>query len=61
MSDPSTQRWPVEKVQRQLRADEALIEIVRAERVFLASRKQPDIPAKPEATRYLETGPKAKK
>jgi hypothetical protein len=37
------------------------MEIVRAERAFLATRKQSDIPAKPEATRYLETGPKAKK
>jgi hypothetical protein len=27
------------------------MEIVRAERVFLASRKRPDIPAKPEAIR----------
>jgi hypothetical protein len=29
------------------------MEIVRAERVFLASRKQPDIPAEPEAIRRL--------
>jgi hypothetical protein len=39
MSDQDKQCWPAAKIQRRLRADEALIEIVRAERVFLASRK----------------------
>jgi hypothetical protein len=29
------------------------MEMVRAERVFRASRKQPDIPAKPEIIRRL--------
>src|ERR1700684_3257802 len=38
MSDAKTQSWPSDKVQRRLRFDEALIEMVRAERVFLASR-----------------------
>jgi hypothetical protein len=42
------QSWPADRIQRRLRADEALIEIVRAERVFRASRKQSDIPAKPK-------------
>ena len=38
-----------------------MIEMVRAERVFLASRKHPDIPAIPEAIRRLvEIGLKAK-
>jgi hypothetical protein len=37
------------------------MEIVRAQRVFLASRKQPDVPAKTEAIRRLvEIGLKAK-
>ena len=37
------------------------MEIVGAERVFRASREQPDIPAKPEAIRRLvELGLKAK-
>jgi hypothetical protein len=40
MSDRSTQKWPVEKIRRRLRPDEALIEMVRAERVYLASRRQ---------------------
>jgi hypothetical protein len=54
--------WPADRIQRRLRADEALIEMVRAERVFLASRKHPDIPAIPEAIRRLvELGLKAKK
>jgi hypothetical protein len=53
MSDPNTQRWPAAKIQRRLRRDEALIEMVRAERVFIASRGRPDIPATPEATRPL--------
>jgi hypothetical protein len=43
------QSWPADRMQRRLRADEALMEIVRAERVFRASRKQSDIPAKPKA------------
>jgi hypothetical protein len=42
------QSWPADRIQRRLRADEALMEIVRAERVFRASRKQSDIPAKPK-------------
>jgi hypothetical protein len=37
------------------------MELVRAERVFLASRKQPDVPAKPgPIRRLLEIGLKAK-
>jgi hypothetical protein len=39
MSDAKTQSWPSDKIQRRLRRDEALIEMVRAERVFLASRR----------------------
>src|SRR5664280_2012600 len=35
MSGSNNQRWPAARIQRQLRADEALIEMVRAERVFL--------------------------
>ena len=55
------QFWPADRIQRRLRAGEALMEIVRAERVFLAICKQPDIPAKPEAIRRLvEIGLKAK-
>jgi hypothetical protein len=45
------QSWPADRIQRRHRAGETLMEIVRAERVFLASRKRPDIPAKPEAIR----------
>jgi hypothetical protein len=57
------QSWPADRIQRRLRAGEALMEIVRAERVFLASRKQPDIPPKPETPirRLVEIGLKAKK
>jgi hypothetical protein len=57
------QSWPGDRIQRRLRADEALMEIVRAERVFRASRKQPDIPAKPQGPirRLVEIGLKAKK
>jgi hypothetical protein len=51
MSDQDKQCWPAAKIQRQLRADEALIAIVRAQRVFLASRKQPDILVRSEAIR----------
>jgi hypothetical protein len=40
------QSWPADRIQRRLRADEALMEIIRAEKVFRASRKQPDVPAK---------------
>jgi hypothetical protein len=40
MSDPNTQSRPAAKIQRQLRADESLIEMARAERVFRASREQ---------------------
>jgi hypothetical protein len=55
------QSWPADRIQRRLRAGEALMEIVRAERVLRASRKQPDIPAEPEAIRrLLEIGLKAK-
>ena len=62
MSDQDKQCWPAAKIQRQLRADEALIEIVRAQRVFLASRKQSDIPVRSEAIRRLvELGLKATK
>jgi hypothetical protein len=54
--------WPANRIQRRLRPDEALIEMVRAERVFVASRKQQDIPAKPKPSRRLvELGLKAKK
>jgi len=38
MSDQDKQYWPAAKIQRRLRAAEALIEMVRAQRVFLASR-----------------------
>jgi hypothetical protein len=51
MSDQDKQCWPAAKIQRQLRADEALIEIVRAQRVFLASCKQPDNLVRSEAIR----------
>jgi hypothetical protein len=61
MSDRNNQSWPADRIQRRLSADEALMEIVRAEKVFRASRGQPDIPAKPEAIRRLvEIGLKAK-
>jgi hypothetical protein len=40
MSDPHQRCWPAAKIQRRLRVDEALIEMVGAERVFLASREQ---------------------
>jgi hypothetical protein len=42
------QSGPADRTYRRLRADEALIEMLRAERISLASRKQPDIPAKTE-------------
>jgi hypothetical protein len=62
MSGSSNQRWPAAKIQRRLRADESLIEMVRAGRVFLASRKQLDNPAKTGTIRRLvEIGLKAKK
>jgi hypothetical protein len=64
MSDTKTQRWPTERVQRQLRPDEALIEMVRAERVFLANREQLGIPEKNEPIRRLvglKLGLKARK
>jgi hypothetical protein len=64
MSDTKTQRWPTEKVQRTLHPDEALIEMVRAERVFLASREQLGVPTKNEPIRRLvglEIGLKAKR
>jgi hypothetical protein len=51
MTDRNNQSWPTDRIQRRLSADEALMEIVRAERVFRASHEQPDIPAKPEITR----------
>ena len=55
------QSWPADRIQRRLRADEALMEIVRAQRVFRASSKQPDVPAKTEAIRRpIKMGPKAK-
>jgi hypothetical protein len=56
MSDQDKQCWPAAKIQRQLRADEALIEMVRAQRVFLASRKQPDIPVRSKAVRLTLLG-----
>jgi hypothetical protein len=40
MSDRAQPGVPVARIQRRLRAEEALIEMVRAERVFHASRKQ---------------------
>jgi hypothetical protein len=60
MSDQDKQCWPTAKVQRRLRADEALMEMVRAERVFLASRKQQEIP--PPLSRVLHAlrGPRLK-
>jgi hypothetical protein len=62
MSDQDKQCWPAAKIQRRLRADEALIEIVRAQRVFLASRKQTDMPVRSEAIRRpVDLGLKAKK
>jgi CspA family cold shock protein len=45
------QSWPADRIQRRLHADEAFMEIVRAQRVFLASRKQDDLPGRPEAKR----------
>jgi hypothetical protein len=57
MSRRNNQSWP-----RQLRPYEALIEMARAEKVFLASRKQPDVPAKlGPIRRLIELGLKAKK
>jgi hypothetical protein len=54
--------WPADRIQRTLRANEALKELLRAQRVFLASREQSDIPVRPEAIRRLvEIGLKAKK
>jgi hypothetical protein len=62
MNDHNDESPPAVRIQRRLRRDEALIEIVRAERVSLASREHSDIPAKPEATRRLvEIGLKAKR
>jgi hypothetical protein len=61
MSDRNNQSWPAERVQRRLRRDEALIEMVRAERVFIASRKQQGNPAQTAVVRRLvELGLKAK-
>jgi hypothetical protein len=58
MSDQDKQCWPAAKIQRQLRADEALIEMVRAQRVFLASRKQtvtkPAIPGQTKPWAWTE-------
>jgi hypothetical protein len=57
MSDAGTQPCPVAKIQRRLRRDEAMVEMVRAERVFLASRGRPNIPATPDATcRLVQIG-----
>jgi hypothetical protein len=53
MSDPNKQWWPAAQIQRKLRAEEALVELVRAQRVFLASRKQPVSPVRSEAIRRL--------
>jgi hypothetical protein len=61
MNDAGTQPCPIAKIQRRLRRDEALIEMVRAKRVFLASRQHPGIPAVSEAARrVVELGLKAK-
>jgi hypothetical protein len=62
MSGSNNQRWPADRIQRRLRADESLIKMVRAERVFLASRKQLDNPAKTGTIRRrVQLGLKAKK
>jgi hypothetical protein len=53
MNDRNNQSWPADRIQRRLRRDEALIEMVCSERVFIASREHPNIPAKPEAIRRL--------
>ena len=61
MNDHNGENRPAVRIQRRLRQDEALIEMVRAERVFLASCAHLDVPAKPEAIRRLvEIGLKAK-
>jgi hypothetical protein len=61
MSDPNTRPWLAAAIQRRLRVDEALIEMVRAERVFLASRGHSEIPGEPGAIRRLvDRGLKAK-
>ena len=62
MTDRNNKSWPADRIQRRLHADEALMEIVRAERVFRASREQPDTQAKPETIRrVVGLGLKAKK
>jgi hypothetical protein len=62
MNDHNDQSRPTDRIQRRLRRDEALIEMVRAERVFLASGRHPDIPAKTRAIRRrVELGLNAKK
>jgi hypothetical protein len=61
MTYPGKPSWPADRIQRTLRANEALKELLRAQRVYLASREQLDIPVRPEAIRRLvELGLKAK-
>jgi hypothetical protein len=58
-SDAKIQSWPSDKVQRRLRRDEALIEMVGAERAFLVSRR---LTNGPEEFREMRVDrPKAKK
>jgi hypothetical protein len=47
------QSGPADQTYRLLRADEALIEMVRAERILLGSRKQLDNPTKTGTIRRL--------
>jgi hypothetical protein len=60
MNDHEDESRPVVRILRRLRRDEALIEMVRAERVFLANCTQLDAPVKPRASRPVEIGLKAK-
>jgi hypothetical protein len=50
MTEQDYQSWPADRVQGPLRRDEALKEMVRAERVLFASRRHPDKRAKPDAS-----------
>jgi hypothetical protein len=62
MTERDYQSWPADRVQGPLRRDEALIEMVRAEKGLFASRRHSDARAKPEAIRRrVELGLKAKK
>ena len=58
MTYPGKPSWPADRIQRTLRANEALKELLRAQRVYLASREQLDIPVRPKAIRRV--GLKAK-